>query len=96
MMMNCNDTLLINLNCFKKCGASAAIVLAYIYRHSVDNVLQLSLEDLAAEIGFTYQHICRIIKILEYENYLRIFSVKSGKYYRREIIIREHTYDNQK
>lgn len=62
----------INTDCFVECGASAAIVLAYIQLNCVDGVMGCDIKTLARQMGFTKQWVGRAIERLAYFEYIDV------------------------
>lgn len=62
----------INTDCFVECGASAAIVLAYIQLNCVNGVMICDIKTLSRQLGFTKQWVGRAIDRLAYFGYLEV------------------------
>ena len=62
----------INADCFVECGASAAIVLAYIQHNSINGVMQCDIKTLAKQMSFTKQWVGRAIDRLAYYEYIEV------------------------
>ena len=62
----------INSECFRECGASAAILLAYIQLNCNDNgELQLNVAELAELAGLSRAWVSQLINTLAYYEYVQ-------------------------
>lgn len=74
--------LTINTDCFRECGASAAIVLSYVHRNCQDGVMMCSIKELAQQVGLTYVWVSQLISLLADFEYLEVeyIIIPTGKY----------------
>lgn len=73
----------VNTDCFRECGASAAIVLAYVQKNCNDQgVMACSIKALAEQVGLTYVWVSQLVSLLADFDYLKVeyIIIPTGKY----------------
>lgn len=87
----------INTDCFRECGASAAIVLAYIQLNANDEgVMVCKMPELAQQVGMSYVWVSQLVSVLDDFDYVDVerITTPSG-YYKRVYLGRKSKYETE-